>query len=249
MAGRFLPNRGLRSAGTAYCSSGLCQHRCHSPTASPVARPASALAWNPTAGPPGARARSRRLHRGTAHSLHCWLALLTAAPHHCGPPGPVVSPVAVLQPLWLRDSTTEPPCVLQLRTATAYCDQLLQLRTSAWQFVSAGPCGPSGYERNHNHVAHQCLLQTSQIFASSTARKSASNSGRRRTGADRVSRGGLCRSSGAMPVPASRGMPGGGRCPGCRPGRSPVPSGPPGRSRRRGPPPGVGCRLGRRRSP
>ncbi|MEU3518285.1 hypothetical protein ABZ770_23870 [Streptomyces sp. NPDC006654] len=37
-----------------------------------------------------------------------------AAPDHCGPPGPVVSPVAVLQPLWLRNSTTAPSCELQL---------------------------------------------------------------------------------------------------------------------------------------
>lgn len=40
--------------------------------------------------------------------------LLMAAPDHCGPPGPVVSPVAVLQPLWLRNSTTAPSCELQL---------------------------------------------------------------------------------------------------------------------------------------
>jgi hypothetical protein len=52
--------------------------------------------------------------------------LLMAAPDHCGPPGPVVSPVAVLQPLWLRNSTTAPSCELQLRTA-------------ARQFISAGP--------------------------------------------------------------------------------------------------------------
>ncbi|PTH89814.1 hypothetical protein C9J60_02105 [Streptomyces sp. A244] len=49
-----------------------------------------------------------------------------AAPDHCGPPGPVVSPVAVLQTLWLRNSTTAP-------------SRQLQLRTAARQFVSAGP--------------------------------------------------------------------------------------------------------------
>jgi hypothetical protein len=38
--------------------------------------------------------------------------LLTAAPDHCGPPGPVVSPVAVLQQRWLRHSTTAPSCEL-----------------------------------------------------------------------------------------------------------------------------------------
>lgn len=62
---------------------------------------------------------------GTAYCLHCWV-LRMAAPDHCGPPGPVVSPVAVLQQPWLRNSTTAPSCALQLRTA-------------AWQFVSAGP--------------------------------------------------------------------------------------------------------------
>jgi hypothetical protein len=49
---------------------------------------------------PGARARSRRLRRGAAHLLHCWVlrtaltctataitaVLLTAAPDHCGHP-------------------------------------------------------------------------------------------------------------------------------------------------------------------
>lgn len=43
--------------------------------------------------------------------------LLAAAPEICGPPGPVVSSVAVLQPPWLRNSTTAPSCALQLR----YC--------------------------------------------------------------------------------------------------------------------------------
>jgi hypothetical protein len=43
--------------------------------------------------------------------------LLAAAPDHCGPPGPAVSPVAVLQQHWLRNSTTAPSCELQLR----YC--------------------------------------------------------------------------------------------------------------------------------
>ncbi|MGW3105035.1 hypothetical protein [Streptomyces sp. NPDC001100] len=41
--------------------------------------------------------------------------LLTAAPDHYGPPGTVASRVAVLQPLWLRDSTTAPSCELHLR--------------------------------------------------------------------------------------------------------------------------------------
>ena len=112
--------------------------------ASPVARPASALAWNPTAEPPGARARSRRLHRGTLTRLHCGYCelylyctyrtatavLLAAAPDHCGPPGPVTSPVAVLQPPWLRNSVTAPSCTC----TCGYCSR---------QFVSAGPCSIS----------------------------------------------------------------------------------------------------------
>ncbi len=71
--------------------------------------------------------------------------LLVAAPDHCGPPGPVVSPVAVLQPLWLRNSTTAPSCELQLlhyRPAVHVCRSSLDL----------------GYERNLNHTAAQCLL-------------------------------------------------------------------------------------------
>ena len=59
------------------------------------------------------------LHTASLPVLRTALAdtavLLTAAPDHCGPPGPVVSPVAVLQPLWLRNSTTAPSCALQLR--------------------------------------------------------------------------------------------------------------------------------------
>src|SRR3954464_5322623 len=49
--------------------------------------------------------------------LRILLVLLKAAPDHCGPPGPAVSPVAVLQQSWLRNSTTAPSCELQLR----YC--------------------------------------------------------------------------------------------------------------------------------
>lgn len=72
----------------------------------PVMRPASGQwkrhfrqSWNPTAELPDACARSRRLHQGAAHlpSLLSTTALtavqLVAAPDHCGPPGPVVSPV------------------------------------------------------------------------------------------------------------------------------------------------------------
>src|SRR6476646_4828643 len=48
---------------------------------------------------------------GTASAFTA--VLLTAAPDHCGPPGPAVSPVAVLQQPWLRNSTAAPSCVLQ----------------------------------------------------------------------------------------------------------------------------------------
>lgn len=69
----------IHLAGTAYCwccvllmlrtAGGLSQR--HFSTASPVARPAPAPAWNPAVEPPGTRARSRRLYRGTAEQ-HCW---------------------------------------------------------------------------------------------------------------------------------------------------------------------------------
>ena len=89
--------------------------------------------------------------------LRCWVprtalagpataVLLVAAPDHCGPPGTVVSPVAVLHQPWLRNSTTAPSCVLRLAGPAAR------------QFVSAGPCCLLGYERNHNHAAARCLL-------------------------------------------------------------------------------------------
>ncbi|MFE9868808.1 hypothetical protein ACFYPZ_40345, partial [Streptomyces sp. NPDC005506] len=71
---------------------------------------------------------------------------LVAAPDHYGPPGPVVSPVAVLQPLWLRNSTTAPSCALQLPVPLPASSSL------------PGPVD-LGYERNHNHTTTQCLLQ------------------------------------------------------------------------------------------
>ncbi len=48
--------------------------------ASPVARPASAPAWNPTAELPGTRAAAWRLYRGTAGTTGCagWRPLITA---------------------------------------------------------------------------------------------------------------------------------------------------------------------------
>ncbi len=130
-----------------YCVllSGLTQR--HSSAASPVAHPASALAWNPTAELPGARIRSRRLHRGYCSPLHCWV-LLMAAPD-LRAPGPVVSPVAVLHQPWLRNSTTAPSCELQLRVLLPGSSSL------------PGPVVSLGYERNHIHAATQCLLSPS----------------------------------------------------------------------------------------
>jgi hypothetical protein len=52
-----------------------------------------------------------------------------AAPDHCGPPGPVVSPVAVLQQPWLRNSTTAPSCELQLRVLLPGSSSLRALRS------------------------------------------------------------------------------------------------------------------------
>ena len=86
-----------------------------------------------------------RLPIGVPRTGRCWVlrtalagtatastaVLLLAAPDHRGPPGPVVSPVAVLRQPWLRNSTTAPSCALQPRTA-------------ARQFVSARPCCLSG---------------------------------------------------------------------------------------------------------
>lgn len=89
------------------------------------------------------------------------LLLLTATPDHCGPPGPVVSPVTVLQPLWLRNSTTAPSCELRqrvLRPGSSCLPGSLDL----------------GYERNHNHTTTQCLLWRAQISARPEMRSSAS---------------------------------------------------------------------------
>src|SRR3954470_6296726 len=70
----------------------------------------------------------------------------TAAPDHCGPPGPVVSPVAVLQQPWLRNSTTAPSCELHLRILLAGSSSL----PGPVDFVD---------KRNHNHTPAQCLLR------------------------------------------------------------------------------------------
>ena len=94
--------------------------------------------------------------------------LPTAAPDHCGPPGTVASRVAVLQPLWLRDSTTAPSCELHLHVLPPGSSCL------------PGPAVSLGYERTITTPQGQCLLRQTQISARSTGRQSASNSGRRR---------------------------------------------------------------------
>jgi hypothetical protein len=150
-----------RELRTAFCWCCVLLVASHSATSavSPVAHPAYALAENPTAELPGARARSRRLHRGTTHQLHCWVprtalptgtataVLPMATSHHCGSPDPVASPVAVLQQPWHRNSATAPSCELQLRVLLPGSSSL------------PGPAVLLGYERNHNHTTTQYLLQ------------------------------------------------------------------------------------------
>jgi hypothetical protein len=153
-AGTALP----RTAGDATCSV-----TCHSATLrQPAPSPVLRLLWlrtplpNLPARAPAADAFTEEpLTDFTAGSCELHLqvlptastaVLLAAAPDHCGPPGPVVSPVAVLQQPWLRSSTTAPPCTFQLHV-----------------LLPGSSClpGPAdlGYERNHSHVIFQYLLQ------------------------------------------------------------------------------------------
>jgi hypothetical protein len=100
-----------------------------------------------TAAYPVRASAARRLHRGTASASTA--VLLAAAPDHCGPPGPVVSPVAVLQQPWLRNSTTEPPCLLLLRyccPAVHPCRALLSLWATRETIATALP---NVYSRRH----------------------------------------------------------------------------------------------------
>lgn len=63
---------------------------------------------------PSPRYRSVTSLLGTADCTHghrnCHDSGPAPAAPHCGPPGPAVSPVAVLQQSWLRNSTAAPPC-------------------------------------------------------------------------------------------------------------------------------------------
>lgn len=81
---------------------------------------------------PSPRYRSVTSLLGTANCTHgyrnCHDSGPAPAAPQCGPPGPAVSPVAVLQQRWLRNSTAAPSCNY------TYCRQ----------FVSARPCCLSG---------------------------------------------------------------------------------------------------------
>jgi hypothetical protein len=146
---------------------------CHSATLrQPAPSPVLHLLWLGTP-PPNLPARApaadafteEPLKNRTADTAHCNLlnyhfVLLAAAPEHCGPPGPAVSPVAVLQPLWLRNSTTAPP---------------YNCATAARQFISARPLSISVTRETITTPTTQCLLQPTQIFACPTVRQSPSN--------------------------------------------------------------------------
>ncbi|MFG2424867.1 hypothetical protein ACGFWD_38350 [Streptomyces sp. NPDC048448] len=124
------------NCSTAYCwycePLGDLSQR-HSLAVSPVARPATAPAENPTAELPSARARSRRLHRGTAHRLHCWSCLTGTATAS-------TAALLVVAPDSLR--ATRSGGQPRRRPATTLASKLhhrTALRPAARQFVSAGP--------------------------------------------------------------------------------------------------------------
>ncbi len=78
--------------------------------------------------------------------------LLTAAPDHRGPPGPVVSPVAVLRQPWLRNSTTAPPCELQLRDCclAVHLCQALRSLCGTRETITTPP--PNVYSDEHRFL-------------------------------------------------------------------------------------------------
>jgi hypothetical protein len=147
--------RVLRTAGETNCNYSVA---CHSATLrQPAPSPVLRLLWLGTPLPnlpvraPAADAFTEvPLTDLTAgyRELHL-RELLTAAPDHCGPPGPVVSPVAVLQQPWLRNSTTAPPCELQLHYCcppVRVCRALLSLWTTG-ETIARPP--PHVYSRQH----------------------------------------------------------------------------------------------------
>ena len=126
----------------------------HSPAVGPVARPASAPAWNPTAELPGTRVRSPTPSPRAPLNT----ALLVLQPRQLRPCSrrPLITaghPVRSSVPSpsrnksWLRNSTTGPSCVYCC-PAVRVCRALLDL----------------GYERNHKHTGNECLLQQAQIW-------------------------------------------------------------------------------------
>ena len=154
-----LPNGGMRTAGDTYCSAACDSATLRQPAPSPVLR----LLWLGTPLPnlpvraPAADAFTEvlptyctagfcELHFRVLRTAP--LAVLpTVAPDRCGPPGTVVSPVAVLHQPWLRNSTTAPSSELHLRVLLPGSSYL------------PGPAVSLGYERNPSHLTIRCLLQ------------------------------------------------------------------------------------------
>lgn len=104
----------------------------------------------PTPSPRYCSLTSSLLGTANCNYEYCPAVLLTAAPDHCGPPGPVVSPVAVLQQPWLRNSTTAPSCELQLRVllpAVRVCQALPPLWGTRETITTPPPNVYSGQHR------------------------------------------------------------------------------------------------------
>lgn len=152
----------LRTAGDAHywvaCDSATLRQP------APIARPASGLAWNPTAELPGARVRSRRLHRGTAHLLHCGYCELhlrvppPRGPRYCSRRPPITAGLPV-RPSVPSPSCDHPGFGTPPAHRTAHCDYLYCC-TATGSSSLPGPSVSLGYERNHNHTSTQCLLRT-----------------------------------------------------------------------------------------
>lgn len=79
---------------------------------------------------PSPRYRSVTSLLGTANCTHGYRNFHDGGPAlaapHCGPPGPAVSPVAVLRQPWLRNSTAAPSCNY-IPPAVLLCQALLSL--------------------------------------------------------------------------------------------------------------------------
>ena len=117
-----LPNAVLRTAGDANCSSDLRSATLRQPAPSPYLR----LPWLGTPLPNlPVRASAADAFTEVLRTclLHCWVlrtalsgtappaVLPTAAPDHCGPPGPVVSPVARPAPCSVNRGKAQPRSV------------------------------------------------------------------------------------------------------------------------------------------